>query len=223
MDEIHRHNKARWEELAAANVEWARPLLDLTPEAARELLDPYGMMGEVRGKDALCLASGGGQQSAAFAVLGANVSVLDFSENQLARDKQALEHYGVQGRLVQGDMRDLSMFDAASFDVVWQPYSINFVPDSGQVFDQVARVLRPGGLYWLLWHNPFTVDMDEVDWTGKGYLLKQRYGDGEIVFSILDWDIADDDGTIRQVEGPREFNHTLGTVVNGLIGRGFVL
>jgi SAM-dependent methyltransferase len=223
MDELHRYNKERWEELAAANVEYARPLFDLNPESARATVDPYGVMGEVHGKDVLCLASGGGQQSAAFAVLGANVSVLDFSENQLARDRQALAHYGAQARLVQGDMRDLSMFDAASFDLVWHAFSINFVPDSGQVFDQVTRVLRAGGLYRMQWHNPFSIDTDEGDWTGKGYLIKHPYADGEIQFSNPDWVISYDDGTTRSVEGPREFNHTLSTVVNGLIGRGFVL
>jgi len=223
MDDLHRHNKERWEELAAANVEWARPLLDLDPHTARQEVDPYGVMGEVRGKDVLCLASGGGQQSAAFAVLGANVSVLDFSENQLARDREALEHYAAQARLVQGDMRDLSVFEPMSFDVVWHAFSINFVPDSGQVFDQVARVLRPGGLYRMQWHNPFTIDVDESDWTGKGYLIKHPYADGEIQYSNPNWEFSDVDGTPRSVEGPREFNHTLSTVVNGLIVRGFAL
>jgi hypothetical protein len=31
------------------------------------------------------------------------------------------------------------------------------------------------------------------------------------------------DGTVRKVEGPREFRHRLSTVVNGLIGRGFAI
>ena len=31
MDKLASYNKARWEELAAANVEYSRPLLDLTP------------------------------------------------------------------------------------------------------------------------------------------------------------------------------------------------
>ena len=41
-------------------------------------------------------------------------------------------------------MRDLSRFDDDAFDFVWQPYSINFVPDYAPVFQGVARVLRPG-------------------------------------------------------------------------------
>ena len=117
MDEIARYNKDRWEELAEANVEFSRPYLDLDPPRARECVDPHGMIGEVDGKDVLCLASGGGQQSAAFGVLGANVTVLDLSETQLQRDRQAAAHHGRRIETVQGDMRDLSRFGDASFDV----------------------------------------------------------------------------------------------------------
>lgn len=223
MDDLIRFNKERWDALAAAGVAYSRPLLDLTPEAARRVLDPYGVMEKVAGQRVLCLGSGGGQQSAAFALLGADVTVFDLSETQLERDRAALAHYGLSARLVQGDMRDLSVFDAAAFDLVFHPYSINFVPDTAPVFDGVRRVLRPGGLYRLDWHNPFVKSMDERDWNGAGYLLKTRYGDGEVVFDDSHWEIYKDDGTVRRVEGPREFNHKLSTVLNGLIGRGFTL
>ena len=45
------------------------------------------LIDKIAGKGVLCLAGGGGQQSAAFALLGAKVTVLDFSETQLERDK----------------------------------------------------------------------------------------------------------------------------------------
>lgn len=223
MDDLIRHNKARWEALAAANVAYSRPLLDLTPEAALRMLDPYSVMGDPAGQRVLCLSSGGGQQSAAFALLGADVTVFDLSDTQLDRDRAALAHYGRSARLVQGDMRDLSALETAAFDLVYHPYSINFVPDAGQVFDQVRRVLRPGGLYRLDWHNPFIMGMDEHDWNGAGYNVRRRYTGGEVQFDDLCWEIAGDDGTVIRVEGPREFNHTLGTVINSLIGRGFTL
>jgi hypothetical protein len=39
----------------------------------------------------------------------------------------------------------------------------------------------------------------------------------------MHWEIAAPDGTIHRALGPREFNHTLSTVINGLIQRGFQL
>ncbi len=116
MDEIAKYNRERWQALADADALFTRPNLDLTPASAREFLDAEGMLGEVAGKEVLCLASGGGQQSAAFALLGANVTVYDLSEAQLERDKQAAAHYHIAIKTVQGDMRDLSALLSASFD-----------------------------------------------------------------------------------------------------------
>ncbi len=222
MDDIARHNQQRWEALAQAGIEYSRPILDLTANSARQLVDPYGVMGDVRGKDVLCLASGGGQQSAAFGLLGAHVTVLDFSATQLERDREALTHYGLDARLEQGDMRDLSRFADASFDLIWHAFSISFIPDTSPVFDEVARVLRPGGWYHLAWHNPFVHGLDDREWNGTGYPLKLPYVDGQVQVDPT-WDVDGPDGVKRPVEGPHEFRHILSTVINGLIGRGFVL
>ena len=45
-------------------------------------------------KDVLCLAAGGGQQSAVFGLLGARVTVIDFTQGQLDGDITAAKHYG---------------------------------------------------------------------------------------------------------------------------------
>ena len=76
QDKIARHNKERWEALVAAGVQYSRPWRDLTEASARERVDPEGLIGEVSGRRVLCLAGGGGQQTAAFALLGAEVTVL---------------------------------------------------------------------------------------------------------------------------------------------------
>lgn len=222
MDDISRYNQERWEDLARNNIEYSRPYLTLTPERAREVVDPYGMLGEIAGRDVLALASGGGQQSVAFAMLGARVTVIDFSETQLERDRAALAHHGLEARLEQGDMRDLSRFDVGAFDVVWQAHSINFIPDPNPVFEQVARVIRPGGLYRVHFSNPFQLGCDSESWNGRGYVCGgEPYRDGELQHADPTWAWREEDCTERRVRGPREFRHTLSTMVNGLIGRGF--
>ena len=223
MDELARYNRGRWEELARAGISYTIPYLDLDERSARELVDRDGIIGEVAGKDTLCLASGGGQQSAAFCLLGANVTVLDLSETQLARDRRAARSYGRDIDTVQGDMRDLSIFPEDSFDVVWHGHSINFVPDAREVFRQVARVLRPGGIYHLSCANPYFHNVEPEDWTGRGYLIWDRYGDGELEIADPYWTFVDPDGAPRRVRGPREFRHTLDTLVNGMIELGFAL
>ncbi|MEZ4870379.1 MAG: class I SAM-dependent methyltransferase [Caldilineaceae bacterium] len=217
MDELARYNQARWEELAQARLEFTLPLLDLTPERARQRIDPEQLFGDLRAQRVLCLATGGGQQSAMFGLLGAQVTVLDLSPTQLQRDKEAAAHYGYTVRTVLGDMRDLAVFANDSFDLVYQAYSLNFVPSVAPVFREVARVLRPGGLYQLQWANPFTQSVDDQAWDGETYLLCHPYIDGfETSTYYPTWDIEDDAGGWRQLDSPREFRHTLATVVNQL-------
>jgi SAM-dependent methyltransferase len=228
MDALARYNKAIWEELARSNVEYSRPWLDLDQSSAREKVDLYGMMKEIAGKRVLCLAGGGGQQSAAFGLLGAQVTVFDLSETQLARDHLAAEHYGLQIRTVQGDIRDLSQLDDSGFDLVWQGYSINFVPDVNTVFEGIARVIRPGGLYYLMFGNPFTLhSVDEETWDGESYPLRYPYIDGAEITGLNPnwafWDVQTEDGEWIKVESPKEFRHTLSTLLNGLIRQGFVI
>lgn len=224
MDEIGRHNRERWEELVRQEVSFSRPWLDLDEALARARVDPEGMLGDLDDRDVLCLAGGGGQQSAAFALLGARVTVLDFSAGQLERDREAAAHYGTRVRLIEGDMRDLSGLDDASFDVVWHAHSLSFVPDPRPVFDGVARVLRPGGLYRLHWTNPFVHGLWMEDWTERGYPLGRPYVDrAEILAEDHAWDVRRPDGSSVRVPGPREWRHALGSVLDELFARGFRL
>jgi 2-polyprenyl-3-methyl-5-hydroxy-6-metoxy-1,4-benzoquinol methylase len=97
-DSVYHFNRDRWEALVKADALFSRPWLTETKESALRRLDPSGLLGDVAGKDVLCLAGGGGQQSVAFALNGARISVFDISEGQLQRDQQAAHHYGYSVR-----------------------------------------------------------------------------------------------------------------------------
>jgi SAM-dependent methyltransferase len=223
MDEISSTNRQRWNALANANVEYTVPFLDYTPEQARQYVGRHGILEAVTGKRVLCLASGGGQDSAAFGLLGADVTVFDLSDVQLVRDRQAAAHHGFQIATHQGDMRDLSIFLDHSFDVVWQMYSLNFVPSVEPVFREVKRVLKPGGIYFLMFANPLVIAVDEDAWDGNAYPLKYPYIDGEdITRHFPDWDVTRPDGSQVKLTGPHEFRHRLSTVMNTMVKHGFV-
>ncbi len=174
----------------AANREaWDRLAGDprFTGGAAGGALDPW--LPALRGKDVLCLGAGGGRHGPLLAREGANVTVVDLSDRQLEIDRKG----GV--RAVQASMDDLGALGAASFDLVVQPVSACYVPDVGRVHAEVARVLRPGGLY-VVQH-------------------KQPAGELPCVEGLA--------FPSRTEAGTTEFVHTLEALLGGLCRAGFVI
>jgi SAM-dependent methyltransferase len=223
MDRVSEFNKERWEALVKAHALFSRPWLNETKESARQRVDPFRLLGEFQDKDVLCLAGGGGQQAVAFALNGARVSVFDLSEGQLQRDQEAAQHYGYSVSTIEGDMRDLSVFASDSFDIVSQPYSLNFVPDCRAVFAQVARVLRRGGLYSFWAANPFAAGLGTHSWNGRAYEIRLLYEQGqELHYEDEAWIFPPDSATAKP-SGPREYRQLLSTLINGLINSSFTL
>ena len=166
-------------------------------------------------------------------MLGAKVTVVDFSSEQLEKDRIASEKFSLPVRIIKADIRDLSMFEDAEFDVIYQPYSINYVPEINKLFNEVARIMRPNGIYHLMFHNPFVHgswkdgcwggkwNKSEL-WKGKGYPIWQPYRDGyKIKTADPSWNFTSGHGEKIKLKSPQEFKHTLSTILNGLIKRGF--
>jgi SAM-dependent methyltransferase len=202
---------------------FTRPWLGLDGDSAYQMIDPERQLGTIAGSDVLCLAAGGGQQSVAFALLGACVTVVDLSEAQLEQDRLAAAQYGLTITLHQGDMRNLAALDAARFDIVYHPYSLGFVPDARVVFRQVARVIRLAGRYYVTCGNPFGLGLSEHDWNGEGYTLRHPYINGaELYYEDPAW-AYDRRQTDQQIPQVREYRHTLSALVSGLVEQGFLI
>ena len=224
MDDIAKHNRERWNALADANVMHSIPFLDYTRDKAADYVYGSGIVADVTGRKVLCLANGGGQASVAFGLLGAEVTVLDLSDVQLARDREAALHHGLEVKTVQGDMCDLSMFATSHFDLVWQPYSVNYSPTVEPVFREVARVLKTEGIYFVTFANPFAQALDGDSWDGTGYRLRGLCTDGEDISHYHPiWEVEQPDGSTINVDRPHEFRHSLSTVLNSLAQNEFVL
>ena len=237
MDEIARRNLELTRKEIRENKSdrgWGKPNLSLDVEAFRRYRDGESlelpgpcrqdpsdavMMSGVQGMEVLCLAGGGGAQSAVFSLLGARVTVLDLTPEQLEADEIAAKHYGYEVTTIQGDIRDLSVLATASFDRVYEPISTLYVPDLRGVFRGVARVLKPGGLYFASYAVPLQYMVEDRGWDGGGYLLRvtQPYRRGAI--------LETQDGRLNYEEGESfgEFHHALSDIINGLIAEGFTI
>ena len=161
---VLRHNAIAWDTECENKGEWSRPVnaevianarrgewqVILTPNRAV----PRKWFGELKGRNVLCLASGGGQQGPILSAAGANVTVFDQSPKQLDCDRLVAERESLDMQLVRGDMADLSTFDDETFDVIFHPVSNCFAPNVRPVWKEAFRVLRPQGVLMAGFHNP---------------------------------------------------------------------
>ena len=105
---------------------------------------PKDWFPSLRGLKVLCLASGGGQQAPILAALGATVTLLDASPNQLAQDQFVAERDNLIIRLVEGDMADLSAFADDSADLSKRALLL-------QVFMKIADLKKMAILFGTLY------------------------------------------------------------------------
>ncbi|HZK05153.1 MAG TPA: class I SAM-dependent methyltransferase [Actinomycetaceae bacterium] len=179
------------------------------PEGVDE--DAAGLLGDVAGRDVLEVGCGAAQGSRWVASRGGRATGLDLSPGMLERARQLNEDHRLAVELVQGDARELPCA-SESFDVVFTAFgAIPFVPDPERIFDDVARVLRPGGLWVFSTSHPmrwgFADDPDpEHLRVVRPYFDSVPYLEAE--------------GTELRYA---EFQHTFEDLVSGLTGAGFVI
>lgn len=195
---------------AARRGEWSIVLTPTRPV-------PREWLGDVRGKDLLCLASGGGQQAPMLAAAGANVTSFDNSARQLEQDRLVAERENLEIRLEKGDSADLSRFRNAAFDLVFQPCSNCFMPKLEPVWRECFRVLRPGGSLLVGITKPEVFIFDRIAEEERGVL--------ELRFSLPysdQGDLREDElrGMVERNE-PFEFSHTLEEQLGGQTAAGF--
>jgi hypothetical protein len=64
----------------------------------------------------------------------------------------------------------------------------------------------------------------EQDWNGAGYVLRHDYLDGRETTDLYPtWAVDDADGNKLELDSPREFVHTLSTMINTFAQNGFVI
>jgi len=134
--------------------------------------DQLQLIGDVKGKRVLEVGCGGGQCSIAFAKRGAIATGMDLSDEQVEFARGLAKAEGVEATFMQGAADDLSAIPDASQDVVFSAYALQYVEHMDRCFGEVARVMKPGGLFVFSLDHPFWYCVAE--------------GDMRIVFSYFD-------------------------------------
>lgn len=178
---VQEYNSAAWDKEVEKGIEWSVPVSSALIDEARKgnwniVLTPVKPVprewfgGDVRGKDILCLASGGGQQAPILAAAGANVTVFDNSAKQLEQDEFVARRDALQLRIEKGDTADLSRFDGEGFDLIFHPCSNCFMPKLEPIWRECFRVLRRGGSMLVGFAKPEVFIFDREAEESEGVL-----------------------------------------------------
>jgi len=225
--DIRAHNRDAWNRYVdGGESEWTQPVSPEIIARARKgdfaiLLTetkpaPRGWFPPLEGLDTLCLASGGGQQGPVLAAAGARVTVFDNSPRQLDQDRLVAEREGLQINLVEGDMRDLSIFEDESFDFIFHPVSNLFIHELRPVWREAYRVLRKGGSMLAGFMNPIFYAFD-IDKAEKGELVVQYK------LPYADSDYPEIAAKMIAAGDALEHSHSLTEQLSGQMDAGFAL
>jgi SAM-dependent methyltransferase len=215
MSSPHEHNRQAWDARVRTGGRFTKPAPDeefLNPLAA---VDPSGWLGgNITGRRVLCVAAGGGRQSALYAAAGGIVTVVDISGAMLAIDREVAAERGLSVRTVEASMDDLSALAPAAFDLVIHPVSTCYVPDILEVYRQVARVMVAGGLY-ISQHKQPTSLQTAVEPAAQGYEITEPYYRRGPLAPVV--------GSSHREAGTLEFLHRWEEIVGGMCRAGFAI
>lgn len=93
------------------------------------------------GKNVLEIACGDGMSGTMVSAYGHQVTLLDYHD---WRDSRALGH-----NFIQADLGKPIALPDSSYDFIFSFNAFEHIPDPKLAMDEMARILRPGGIIWL--------------------------------------------------------------------------
>ena len=180
-------------------------------------------VGDVSGKRLLHLQCHFGLDTLRLALMGAQVTGVDFSPTAIAHANELSRRTGIPGTFVETDVRSLPAEVApGSFDVVFTSYgAINWLPELTAWAETIASRLAPGGVFCIVEGHPSLWVWDEELPDPPLVVRYDYFGDGNpIVFPEKgSYAVPDAD-----FEGEsHSWQHTFEAIFGALLGAGLVI
>lgn len=179
---------------------------------------PESWFPSLKGKKVLGLASGGGQQGPVFAAHGAEVTILDISDSQIARELYVAKRESYEITALKYDMSKSLPFEDNLFDLIFNPVSNCYIEDILPVWFECARVIKSDGILMtgFIKEERFLFDPDFEN--EDTLIVRHRLP----YHSLTDLSEESKRNMIAGKE-PFVFSHTLTEQIGGLIQAGFVI
>ncbi len=124
-----------------------------------------------RGKKVLEIGCGIGTDSINFARAGADITVVDLSEESIALCKKRFDTFGLKARFFHGDAEHLSEFvPVEKYDLIYSFGVIHHTPHPDRVFDQIKQFCKPDTELRIMLYSK---------WSWKVFWIILGYGRGQ--------------------------------------------
>jgi len=221
MNDIHEANRRGWDAISAswqAKVDaagiWRR--CHIEPELVFAEEEMAWLTG-VGGKQVAVLGSGDNLAVFALAGLGANVTSIDFSQEQLDCGIARSRQLGLKVDFMRADVTDLCSIPSEKFDIVYTGGHVAvWVENLGKYYSEAIRILVPKGLFIVSEYHPFR---RVVSAGVHGYDKETRY----LSRGPFEYDRATDNSRGVALAGPLpsyEFHWSVGDFINAIIVAG---
>ncbi len=177
--------------------------------------DKLHILGDIKGKSIIDLGCGGGQNAVALAKMGARVTAVDFSHEQIRLAENLASELDASIDFITGEISDLSRLPKSGFDIAISACAIAYVPDINSTFAEAFRVLKPGGRFILSDMNPLQYIMDEID---GGVEFNHKYPYAPI---LLKWRWEFDE--LQRAPGFQHYVRSISCYHNALTAAGFAV
>ena len=175
VNEYHNANRARWNHGAEA---WAamhdrRGTWRVAHRQPEQVFLPreIELIGDAEGRRVCVLGSGDNLAVFAFAGMGARVTSVDISVEQLAVAQRRARELGLTIEFVESDVSDLGSLPDACFDMVYTGGHVAvWVSDLRTYYREAIRILRRKGLFLINEYHPF-----RRIWKGEESSLEVAY------------------------------------------------
>ncbi len=223
MNPIHEDNRSRWN----ARAGWWRERTDAegrwqrSHREAEAAFEPSALAAirehapSLTGRKACVIASGDNCVAFALAGMGAHVTSVDISDEQLRTAADRAAQLGLDMTFVRADVTSMPDVPSDTFDLVsYSRGMMVWLSDLGALFVEVERILRPGG--YMIGYDVHPFQRPWADRTDCIEMEKPYWESGP-------FDYLDDSGGAAGGRSSHEYHWTLADILNALCDSGLRL